>query len=256
MIRIQRLNMDNSWYAEIDGLKILIDPWLFGKEVDFFTWFNTQWHRTRPIGLDKLPDFDLVLLTQKYPDHFHKATLEKLQPKYLLCPESIQSEVAQLLPNCKVEQFNHGLKNILEKGVNLHFLPTKRKIDPIYDALFVEGKEEGVFLATHGYTSVSEWREYLRELPAVKLAICPFDHYQLPFFLGGTVAPGMAGVKELVEVLDPKYIVATHDEDKHAEGLVHKFAKITKAPDYETLNAMSFLKDKVLNITNYEIQEI
>jgi hypothetical protein len=38
---LQRLNMDNSWYLELSRLRLLIDPWLEGTEVDFFPWFNT-----------------------------------------------------------------------------------------------------------------------------------------------------------------------------------------------------------------------
>ena len=255
-MQLQRLNMDNSWFIEIDGLRILVDPWLFGVEIDFFSWFNKQWHRTAPIALDQIPDFDLVLITQKYPDHFHQETLKKLQVKQLICPKSIQKDVEKLLPNCRVQNFNSGINNILDTELNLHFLPTNRKIDPIYDALFIEGKEEGIFLATHGYMDIGEWQDFLSKMPPVKLAICPFDHYQLPFFLGGTVAPGLEGVEKLVSAINPEKIVATHDEDKHAEGLVSKFAKIIKSPNFEKLNSMNFLKGRVLNITNYQIHKI
>ena len=43
-MQIQRLNMDNSWYLGFEGLRLLVDPWLEGTEIDFFPWFNTQWH--------------------------------------------------------------------------------------------------------------------------------------------------------------------------------------------------------------------
>ena len=80
MISIQRLNMDNSFFVEINGWKLLIDPWLEGTEVDFFPWFNTQWHRTPPLPYEELPAYDTVLITQKYPDHYHEKTLKKLNP--------------------------------------------------------------------------------------------------------------------------------------------------------------------------------
>jgi L-ascorbate metabolism protein UlaG (beta-lactamase superfamily) len=48
-MNIQRLNMDNSWRLEFGGKSVLIDPWLMGVEVDYFSWFNTQWHKTAPV---------------------------------------------------------------------------------------------------------------------------------------------------------------------------------------------------------------
>ena len=78
MIQLQRLNLDTSLFLEIGGWRVVIDPWLEGTEVDFFSWFNTQWHRTSPIPFHEIPEFDTVLITQKYPDHFHLQTLKKL----------------------------------------------------------------------------------------------------------------------------------------------------------------------------------
>ena len=108
-MKIQRLNMDNTWFIEFAGLRMLIDPWLFGQEVDFFSWFNTQWHRTAPVPLAEVPDFDLVLITQKYPDHFHQETLKKLQPKLVVGPQSIENQLNKILPDSNILSFNEGI---------------------------------------------------------------------------------------------------------------------------------------------------
>ncbi len=93
MIYFQRLNMDNSFFIEMSGWKILIDPWLEGTEVDYFEWFNMQWHRTPPLPYSDIPDFDTVLITQKYPDHFHIKTLKKLAPKHIIGPKSLENKL-------------------------------------------------------------------------------------------------------------------------------------------------------------------
>ena len=93
MIQVQRLNMDNSLFLEISGWKVLIDPWLEGTEVDFFGWFNTQWHRTPPLPYEQIPAFDTVLITQKYPDHFHAETLKKLNPGHIIAPGSLKENI-------------------------------------------------------------------------------------------------------------------------------------------------------------------
>jgi len=77
-MKIQRLNMDNSWHINFAGKSFLIDPWLKGVEIDFFSWFNTQWHRTPPIAIADIPDYDLVIITQKYPDHYQSSEITLL----------------------------------------------------------------------------------------------------------------------------------------------------------------------------------
>jgi len=67
----------NSWLWDLDGYRVLIDPWL----VDSLVFGNMTWlfkgdHAT-PVG--SLPDnIDLILLSQGLPDHTHKPTLQRL----------------------------------------------------------------------------------------------------------------------------------------------------------------------------------
>ena len=248
---IQRLNMDNSWHIQFAEKSFLIDPWLKGVEVDFFPWFNTQWHRTKPLVPSEVPAYDIVLITQKYPDHFHPETLIELDPKCLIVPPSIQQKVQQILPEAEVWTFDQAEKADLGPNISLHHLQSSRKMDPIYDAIVLEDGKESILLATHGYLQPDVWKAKLDKLPPIKLAFTPFNLYKLPFFLGGIVSPGMSAVKQLVQQVNPKYIVATHDEDKHAKGLVHRLAKITFSPKTEQLLEDHLFKNRLLNITNY-----
>jgi hypothetical protein len=135
-----------------------------------------------------------------------------------------------------------------EKNVSVRWYPTSRKLDPIYDAFMLSDDEESIFLATHGYFISKE--EVKIETP-LKLVISPFNDFQLPFYLGGTISPGLAGLKHLTEKLSPKYIVSTHDEDKHAEGLVIKMAKVKRISKSD-LEQYSIFKDKILEINHYQ----
>ena len=255
-IKLQRLNMDNSWCLEFAGQTILIDPWLKGVEIDFFSWFNTQWHKTQPVPPAEVPEFDLVLITQKYPDHYHPETLVELQPKKIIVPQSIEKSVKKVLPKASILTFNQSPKKVMGTDINLHFLPTSRKMDPIYDALLLENGEESILIATHGYTELKEWTQHIQQLPPVSLAFTPFNKYQLPFFLGGTVSPGLDAVKALIQALNPGKIVATHDEDKHAKGIVHKFARITFPPDNQKLIQQDIFKNRLLEINDYSTYTI
>ncbi len=66
------------------------------------------------------------------------------------------------------------------------------------------------------------------------------------------VSPGIDGVKHLCDVLDPKKVIATHDEDKHAKGLVSKFAKIIRPLSIEALQKIPWLSDRYLELNHYE----
>ncbi len=249
-LKLQRLNLDNSWFLEIGNLKLLIDPWLEGKEIDYFPWFNTQWHRTKPLGYQALPEFDAVLITQKYPDHFHKATLERLQPKKVVCPQSIKKRLEKVLPKADVVGMSANKNAVGLDGVRFHFLPTPRKIDPIYDAFLIDDGSISVFVATHGFPSKAITKKVLDQASPCALLITPFNKYTLPALLGGTVSPGLDNVKALCDLLNPKQIVSTHDEDKHASGIVQKFADITR-PEPAQLEQLSWLQTRLLAINHF-----
>ncbi|WP_188167634.1 MBL fold metallo-hydrolase [Flammeovirga sp. EKP202] len=256
MIKIQRLNMDNSWYIELDSLKLLVDPWLEGAEIDYFSWFNKQWHRTPPLKYEDIPDYDLVLITQKYPDHFHHKTLIKLQPKNVMGPESIRKKVNKILPNAEFIAFNKKKKQQLFEGVTFHFLPTKRWFDPIYDAFLIDDGKESICLATHGFDIDYKYIKEMGDFSPVTLLMTPFNFYQLPAFLGGTVSPGLEGVKQLADEFNPICVVPTHDEDKHARGLVSKFAKIIKSMSKEDLRKLPWLEETYQPLNHYHLTKI
>ena len=77
----------------------------------------------------------------------------------------------------------------------------------------------------------------------------------MPFYLGGTVAPGIAGLLHLTEKLAPKHIVATHDEDKHAKGLVTKMAKVQRVQTSD-LAAFDIFKNKIIELTDYQLIQL
>lgn len=251
MIQIQRLNMDNSWFLSMDSCRLVIDPWLMGVEVDFFPWFNTQWHKTAPISLEEVPDFDAVLITQKYPDHFHPETLKKLRPKKIIAPKSIGKKLRSILPESEILVLDK--KNPVTEllGVKIQFLSTSRKIDPIYDAFLLDTGRESVFLATHGFHPSPSQVETLTQASPCALLVNPFNHYELPVFLGGVVAPGLEGVEQLCKLLQPLKVVATHDEDKHAKGLVSKFAKITLPGPVAELSNLPWLGKRFVHLSDY-----
>lgn len=247
-MQIQRLNMDNSWLLQLKGLRLLVDPWLEGVEIDFFRWFNMQWHKTQPLPYNQLPFYDAVLITQKYPDHFHQATLKRLAPKRIIAPASIELKLMKLFPSSEIMALSKKRTSCTINDTEIQFFPTQRRIDPIYDAYCISDDEEAIFLAPHGYAAdrINAWPDR-----PVKLLICPFNHYELPALLGGTVSPGIEGLVKLTNKISPRFVVGTHDEDKHASGLVSKLAKIRRTQPAD-LNTIEGLAGLVLDVPDYQ----
>ena len=69
--------MDTSWELHWEGLKLVIDPWLIGSEVDYFPWFNEQWHSTQSHPIEQIEKPDAILISQSYSDHCHEETLKR-----------------------------------------------------------------------------------------------------------------------------------------------------------------------------------
>ena len=249
-MRLQRLNMDNSWHLALGGLRLLIDPWLEGVEFDYFKWFNTQWHRTAPLPYPSVPTADAVLITQKYQDHCHPPTLQRLQPKHILAPSSLQRHLTRIVPAAKVYSMDAHNPVVRFRGVSVHHLPTRRRVDPIYDAFALDDGTISVVLAPHGFALDDGHRTSIEGMSPCGLLIAPFDHYRLPTLLGGVVSPGLPSLQRLCDVLDPTYIARAHDEDKHARGLVRHLARIRRF-DKRSLKDYPWLATRWLQIRDY-----
>jgi len=247
-MHLQRLNMDNSWHLALQDVRILIDPWLEGTEVDFFPWFNTQWHRTPPVDYAEVPPYDLVLITQKYPDHFHRQTLARLKPRRLLVPASVAAEVRRILPDAEVHVLDRRNPVFAEGTLRVDWFPSTDPLGPDYQAFRISDGQESVFLAPHGY----DLRKAATEARTpVNLLISTFNEFRLPFFLGGTVAPGVKGLMHLTETLQPRHIVATHDEDKHAKGLVIRLARVKRIGKSD-LERHDIFRGRILDMEHYQ----
>lgn len=251
-MHIQRLNMDNSWHFAMSGQGILVDPWLEGEEVDFFRWFNTQWHRTPPVAYEAVPAYDTILVTQKYPDHFHRQTLLRLDPPRVIGPVSIERELRRLLPNAEIIAMGKDRPRVELQGVSIQLYPSTRPLGPVYDAFAISDFRETAFIAPHGYFAGKNWKA--PDKP-VRLLISTFNNFRLPFFLGGTIAPGVEGLSHLVEKLTPAHIIATHDEDKHALGLVMKLAKVRRISSAD-LAILPQFQGRILELDHYHRVEV
>ena len=235
MLTIRRLNMDTSWRLDWDECGLILDPWLVGSEVDGFSWFNEQWHATPPVPIAEIDPFEGIIVSQSYSDHCHKKTLESLPNVEILATPSASKRLKKELGGRKIT-----ILPSLEKdewldfnGISLAYIDPHRKIDPIYNGVVIRKNNEAVVYFPHGFSLTDVQLSILKNLN-VRLLITSFSLFRLPAFLGGDVNPGKENALELVRQLNPEKVVHTHDENKHARGLVKKIAKVVY-PDPQEL---------------------
>lgn len=218
---LQRINLDSTWIISLNGVKILVDPWLIGTETDGFKWLNRQWHVQSVIDIKEIPDFDVILITQPYDDHCHINTLKEIyKNKPVYADKRAYGKVRKYLPDADLHKVNEKTKKKINfRGIEFFISPT----DKLYNGCFIKSANKSLLYLPHGI----EFKEkYITYFPKpVDVVLTSASTYTLPFFLGGNVAKGISNVKEIRQHFQPKKIFTTHDEPKEGVGIVSKVAK-------------------------------
>ncbi len=244
MLKIRRLNMDSSWQIHWAKQSLLIDPWLIGSEIDLMPSFNKQWHRTKPVSIDSISNYDAIVISQHFSDHCHEETLQKLDTKMILTTrkgarrlkKKINLDSPLVIPSLESGNWLHL------GALSLCLLPERTKLSASFSGLIIRHSDEIIAYFPHGYVLTEKQKDILISYKTV-LLITSFSSFKLPFYLGGYVNPGLENAQTMIDFLNPQYILATHDEDKCSEGIVKKIAKVSYPTETELkeLHSVSFI---------------
>jgi hypothetical protein len=228
MLKIRRLNMDSSWQITWAGQSLLIDPWLIGAETDFSRYFNKQWHVTPPAQIDSLEHFDAVLISQHFSDHCHEETLKKLDPGCVLTTPKGAQRIRKTISKENIRVIadlssDHWTK---QGDLEICLLPAAKKLKASFNGIIIRHQNQIIMYCPHGYELTTIQLQLLKAFETV-LLMTSFSTFKLPFFLGGAVNPGMEQAQKLIQATQPKFLLAAHDEDKHASGLIKKMAQVS-----------------------------
>ena len=209
-MQITKINEDSTWLLQIDGLIVLIDPWLSPSQIDFHPWFSRQFHNQPQVAIETLPQPDFIFISHPFTDHCNKETLLQFASDIpiLALPSILQ----------KIDKWQH-FKTLLtfeQAPFTIRQLKTKRNI--VHKAFEISSKEKSLVYAPHGAE--------LAENCHAHVLITTTLSYRLPFFIGGTINLGLQKALALKEKLGASYLLATHDEQKQAEGFVSKVANV------------------------------
>jgi hypothetical protein len=227
MLKIKRLNLDTSWHIEWNGTSLLLDPWLVGSEVDYFPAFNKQWHKTPPTKIEQLDPYDAILISQHFSDHCHEETLKLLKKENLLCTPKALQRIKKTFTNLEIQTIPSFSENkwLKFKDLEISWLPAPKKMSASFSGIIIRNENDCIVYCPHSYDLLDSHLRQLEKLNTV-LLITSFSTFKLPFFLGGYVNPGMKQAQQLIAKTNPNFIMATHDENKYASGIVKKIAKV------------------------------
>ncbi len=230
----------NSWLIELEGKRILLDPWLVG-DLTFggATWlFKGSKNKQHPIP----ENIDLILLSQGLEDHAHPPTLKELAKNIPVVASPKGAKVAKELGYNQVNSLKHGESYQLGDNLEIKAL-TGSPVGPntLENAYLLKGLNSAktLYYEPHGYHG-----KEIKQMATVDVVITPLINLKLPLL--GAVIKGQKTAMDLCQCLKPQVILATAAGGDvsfegillsilKAEGTVTEFANLLKQNGLSTL---------------------
>lgn len=193
----------NSWLIELDGQRILLDPWLVGELI----FGNQAWlFRGKKNNPQPIPEnIDIILLSQGLEDHAHPPTLKKLDKDIPVVASPNGAKVATELGYNTVTSLDHMESFKLGNQVEIKAIPGS-PIGPtlVENGYIIKGLESGknIYYEPHGYHS-----DHLKEATPIDVIITPIINLKLPLL--GAVIKGQKTALQVCKWLKPQVILST-----------------------------------------------
>lgn len=238
-MRLTLLNGDSSWLIEIDGTRILLDPWLEGVATLVHPKLHVAQLGSTVVPFGELPPFDAVVISHPFPDHCNRTTLRRIAPETPVYTPAVVRPFAKAmggfrkvhrLANCTL-----GGKPTVAGNVSIAWCRAAAPLDTTHNALIVRGNLSGdtAMYCPHGLLPGGRTIATVERILGGRLDafLCSFTHLDLPGYLGGVANLGTEAAATMVERLSPRYVLPTHDGEKPDEGFIARVAKITRCRD-------------------------
>ncbi len=241
-IKVNRLNADSSWIFNLDGIRLLVDPWLEGKSIVGHSLFYSATHSEPVLPVNQLPHYDALLITHPFGDHCHLPTLQQLAKDKPVIAPALAARTLRKIGFTEV----HALANSLRqntpfyfKGLEIYYYRADKKMDATHNSFLISSPASNSKLLLCPHCTWFDDRSKYAAIFAgpIDLLVTCFSYYGLPMIFGGKANMGMADALKLVRQISPAAILSTHDEQKIEGGLVALFAKFI--PPENLLDALS-----------------
>ena len=253
-LTLRHLNADTSWLIIFNEFKILLDPWLFGSQTDFFRYFSTQEHAIVPsiqdIQRDLGVEIDAIIISHEFTDHCHEETLRSLPATIPVFATTNASKLIRRwgyfqhvydipLLNNRPENFTLSVLSRqqseldLPNTISVGYIPEKGflSLPSLHGAtcisFLVDNQQwHSLLYIPHGceQSSICGWLEQQSNVN-VSVLLQGFHRVYNPIWLGGLLNYGFNEAAKLAVAVKARHWIATHDEDKVASGIVSRFLK-------------------------------
>ena len=240
-LTVQRLNHDSSWLLSLESgsLRIVLDPWLTGAEIDGFSLFNRAEHTSATLQVADLGRVDAIVVSMAFSDHCHEETLSQLPSNIPIY--AVRDALARIKGDARLSSRNLILiedrpTRIGNSRTSVSHIPTSGLLDFVHQGLVVSSPESSIVYAPHGLILSGPTAQRLKKVSEagkrISLCLVTASTYDLPLIIGGTVNLGLDKALPLLRALRPKYLIDTHSEQKTATGFVPLVAR-TAYPSHE-----------------------
>ncbi|ACB52624.1 unknown [Crocosphaera subtropica ATCC 51142] len=230
---------NNSWFLEISGKRILLDPWLVGPLV----FGNLDWlfKGVKSKTYDVNKPIDLILLSQGLDDHAHIPTLEELDHNIPVVASPNATKVVKELGYTDIRTLDHGDSYTLDETVHFKAFPGSL-VGPqlVENAYIINDLKEGqkLYYEPHGNHCSG-----LQEEAPVDIILTPVVGISILHLL--PVLQGQQTTLKLCQTLKPKFILPTADAKEteyqgllvsllRQEGTIDKFRQQLQKNDLAT----------------------
>jgi L-ascorbate metabolism protein UlaG (beta-lactamase superfamily) len=242
----------NSWLIEIEGKRILLDPWLVGSLIfSNLSWlFKGDKKVARPIP----ENIDLILLSQGLEDHAHPPTLKQLDRNIPVVASPNAAKVVKNLGYDRINSLSHGEKFTLDEIVEIQAVPGS----PIGPQLVENGylikdlrNNKTIYYEPHGYHS-----QTIKEFAPIDVVITPIIDLKLPLL--GSVIKGQNNALEVCQWLQPQIVLPTSaGGDIVFEGLLNSFLTASgTTEEFRKMLTQNNLNTEVIEPVSGEIFEL
>ena len=263
-IEVQRMSMDSSLMVKFldDNFKVVIDPWLLGPEIDGSSIFNCAYHLHEPMNMEKVGNVDAIVISLPFNDHCHEDSLVLFKasvPIYgVIAVLRRLAKDVRLSDRIFIEITSDTEGTLIQSNLRIRSLPSPNIFDFVHSGLiFKDDNRNLVLYAPHGLYIENYQSNIVEAITsnAFLLILISCSKYCLPFYLGGNVNLGLDHAIKVAKVVQAKYLIDVHSEEKISTGIVPYVSFGKHYPSYDdivkSINS-SVHETQVINLNNYE----
>jgi L-ascorbate metabolism protein UlaG (beta-lactamase superfamily) len=194
---------NNTWLWEINGKRVLVDPWLVGDLVFLDSPWFFKGENPQPCPIPK--SIDLILLSQGLPDHAHPETLSRIDRQIPVVCSSNAVSVVTKLGYERVTELPHGGVFTLDNAIEIRAV-TGAAIGPFLteNGYILTDCSTGLTLyyEAHGYPA-----QDLETFAPIDVVITPVVDLNVP--VAGPIIQGHQTALEIAKRLNPQILLPT-----------------------------------------------